>query len=220
MATRYPFHGPAGADAADAIRAALHRGGVVGFPTESTYALGVDPFQEAAVRRLYTIKGREEHKPILVLIGDRAELHRLIRDVPVAAAILMDEFWPGPLTLIFPAGSTVPCAATAGTGTIGIRLPAYDELRGLLRVVGPLTGTSANRSGQPGLTTADAVEDAFGADIDIVLDGTARGAPSSTVVQTDGEIRIVRAGAIPAAAVAAALRRHGLAVSSLPTKED
>lgn len=192
----------------------VRAGGVVAVPTESFYGLGVVPTDAAAVTRVCRIKGEREHKPILVLIADRAQLDGLVADVPPAAQVLMDRFWPGPLTIIFPASPSLPVFLTAGTGSIGIRLTAFPLLASLLRQVGPLTGTSANRSGQPPCETAQAVRDELGADVDLILDGgpTPGGLPSS-VVDARGPIIVVRKGRVPRTELAAALERAGFRLS-------
>ncbi len=188
--------------------------GVVAVPTESFYALGVVPTDATAVARLCRIKGERHNKPILVLIGDRAQLDGLVAGIPPAAQALMDRFWPGPLTIIFPALPSLPAFLTAGTDSVGIRLTAHPLLAAVLRRVGPLTGTSANRSGQPPLQTAQAVRDELGADIDLILDGgpTPGGLPS-TVVDARGPIVVVREGRVSRAELAAVLDHAGLRLS-------
>jgi L-threonylcarbamoyladenylate synthase len=126
----------------------VREGGVVALPTDSFYALGACAFDEAAVRRVCAIKGQRGQKPILLLIADRSQLDGLVASVPPAATVLMERFWPGPLTIVFPASPRIPAAVTAGTGTVGVRLPAQPLLVQLLHATGPLTGTSANRSGE------------------------------------------------------------------------
>src|SRR5512132_853584 len=114
------------ARAASVVRA----GGVIAFPTETFYGLGVTPFDPAAVARLFQLKGRSPvSSPILVLIRDRAELKSLVSEISPSAELLMDACWPGPLTIVFRASAIVPPLVTAGTGTIGIRLSAAAPLR-------------------------------------------------------------------------------------------
>ncbi|MBI5410484.1 MAG: threonylcarbamoyl-AMP synthase [Nitrospirae bacterium] len=191
------------------------RGGVLAMPTESFYALGVSPFHEAAVQRLCRIKGRPDDKPLLVLIADLTQLDSLVKEVPAGAAVLMKQFWPGPLTIVFPAARSLPASLTAGSGTVGIRQPADPTLRDLLRLVGPLTGTSANRSGEPPAGTAAEVQASLGPDLDLILDGgpTAAGLPS-TIVQTAGSIRVLRAGPISREQIEKALVGANLALAS------
>jgi L-threonylcarbamoyladenylate synthase len=191
----------------------VRNGGVLAIPTDSFYALGACAFDEAAVHRICAIKGQREQKPILVLIAERAQLDALVACVPPAAAVLMDHFWPGPLTIVFPASSRLPAALTAGTGTIGVRLPAQPLLAKLIRATGPLTGTSANRSGAVPARTAREVEQSLGHDVDLVLDGgPATAVLPSTVVETTVAARVLREGQIGRMAVQAVLEKNGIAV--------
>lgn len=194
-------------EAARIVRA----GGVIAMPTDSVYALGACAFDETAVRRVCSIKGRDEGKPILVLIAERSHVDGLAASIPPGAAVLMDRFWPGPLTIVFPASPRVPAALTAGTGTVGVRLPAQPLLVKLLRMTGPLTGTSANRSGQPPAQTAQEVEQSLGADVDLILDGgSAPVTRPSTVVEARETVRVLREGPVERAVLKAVLAQHGL----------
>ncbi|MCP9439566.1 MAG: L-threonylcarbamoyladenylate synthase [Nitrospira sp.] len=185
----------------------IEQGGVVGFPTETYYGLGVNPFNSTAVGRLAQIKGRPDHKPILVLIGTMDHLSLLTESVPPTAALLMDVFWPGPLTILFPAKPSLPSALTAGTGMVGVRLTSCSPLQNILKYVGPLTGTSANRSGDLPATTAAEVVKTLGSEIDLVIDGgTTPGGAPSTVVDVRETIQIIREGAVTRAMLQTALR--------------
>src|SRR3989442_15414334 len=111
--------------------------------------------------------GPPKRRPRLVLIRSRRELRALVSEITPAAERLMQACWPGPLTLVFRAAEAVPSVLTAGTGTIGVRLSAYPDGQRVLEMMGgPLTGTSANRTGQPPATTAEEAERAFGAEFD------------------------------------------------------
>ncbi|CUQ67643.1 L-threonylcarbamoyladenylate synthase [Candidatus Nitrospira inopinata] len=193
----------------------IERGGVVGFPTETYYGLGVNPFNPTAVDRLTQIKGRPDNKPILVLIGKMEHLSLLTESVSPAAASFIDAFWPGPLTILFPAKPSLPSALTAGTGKVGVRLTSCSPLRNILTHVGPLTGTSANRSGAPPVTTAAEVAEALGSEIDLVIDGgaTPGGAPS-TVIDLGETIQVIREGAVTRAMLQTALRTKNPALTS------
>lgn len=194
-------------------RALLQRGGLVAFPTETFYGLGVNPFDEQAVDRLLRVKGREDHKPILVLIGSVAQLSSLVQDVPPVATILIEAFWPGPLTILLPALPSLPHNLTAGTGTVGIRLSSCDPLTALLRLVGPVTGTSANRAGQPPACTAQLVEQELGREIDLILDGgPTAGGPPSTVLDVRRPVRIIREGAVTRQTIENVLETHGISL--------
>src|SRR2546428_2001368 len=175
-------------------------GGVIAFPTETFYGLGVDPFNVQAVQRLYALRGGSRRpSAILVLTRSRHELLALVSEITRAAERLMEACWPGPLTLVFRAAVAVPSVLTAGTGTIGDRLSAYPDVRRVLDVIGgPLTGTSANRTGQPPATTAAEVERAFGADIDLIVNGgpTPGGLPSTVLDTTVSPPRLIREGCL------------------------
>lgn len=193
------------------IAALVQAGGVVAIPTESSYGLGASPFYTSALERLRQLKGRSDDKPILVLIADSAQLDLLVREIPPAARLLMETFWPGPLTIVLPARASLPPALTAGTESVGIRCTAYAPLANLLRVTGPLTGTSANRSGDPPAQTAQTVQTLLGRGIAAILDaGTASGGPPSTVVDARGPVTLIREGPVTRAALMAVLQRSGV----------
>jgi L-threonylcarbamoyladenylate synthase len=197
-------------DAARIVR----NGGVIAVPTDSFYALGACAFDAAAVRRVCAIKGGREQKPILILIADRLQLDGLVTCVPPAAAVLMDRLWPGPLTLVLPASPRLPVALTAGTGTVGVRLPASSLLVKLLRATGPLTGTSANRTGASPSRTALEVELSLGGDVDLILDGgPATTVLPSTVVEAMEPARVLREGSIGRSTIKAVLAQEGIALA-------
>jgi len=187
----------------------IRGGGVIAFPTETFYGLGVDPFNVPAVQRLYDLKGRSlQMSPILVLIRARHELQALVSEIAPSAERLMQACWPGPLTLVFRAAEAVPSVLTAGTGTIGVRLSACPDVQRVLEVLGgPLTGTSANRTGQPPATTAEEVERALGAAVDLIVNGgpTPGGFPSTVVDTTVNPPRVIREGCVSKAALRAVL---------------
>ncbi len=159
-------------------------GGVVAVPTESFYGLSVHALNEKAIERLFAAKGRREDNPLLILIASRETLGSYVTEVSDRAWKLMKRFWPGGLTLVFFADSILPPSLTAGTGKIGIRLSSHPVPRELAKAVGaPITGTSANRSGQPACSTAEEVMEAVGEDIDLILDGgKTPGGKGSTVL--------------------------------------
>ncbi len=185
----------------------VERGGLVAFPTETFYGLGVRPLDAPAVRRIFEVKGRSSN-PILVLVRSRADLDSLVAEVTPDAERLMERCWPGPLTLVFRAAAAVPGVLTAGTGTIGIRLSASADVRRLLEAAeGPLTGTSANRSGEQPAATAQDVERTIGSGVDLILDGGATpGGLASTVVDTTvTPPRLIREGRVRRDALLAVL---------------
>ena len=196
---------------ADRVRRVLGDSGLIALPTESFYGLAVAPFDEQALARLWQVKGRSEGKPILVLIGDRSQLEPFVRSVPPAATVLMNAFWPGPLTIVFAAALGLSDVVTAGTGSVGIRLSAWQPLVDLLRRVGPVTGTSANREGVPPPSTAEEVQRSLGDALDLIIDaGPTPGGRPSTVIDIRGAIRIIRDGAVERGAIAVQLAAHGL----------
>lgn len=196
------------------VSAVLRRGGLVAIPTETYYGLGVDPFNPAALTRLAEIKGRPAHKPILLLIGAREQLAHLVDSIPPAATGLMEAFWPGPLTIVMPARAELPALVTAGTGTVGVRWTSSAALSDILRVVGPLTGTSANRSGESAARTAHEVQQALGDEIDLIIDaGTLPGGLPSTVIHVQEQAHIVREGTIARACLREMLRERGFSLN-------
>ncbi len=196
---------------AELVRRVLGESGLIALPTESFYGLAAAPFDEQALARLWQVKGRSEGKPILVLIGDESQLGPLIRSIPPVGRLLMKAFWPGPLTIVFPAAVGLSDAVTAGTGSVGVRCSPWEPLANLLRRVGPMTGTSANREGQLPPRTAKEVQDSLGDVLDLIVDaGPTPGGQPSTVIDVRGPIRIVRNGAIERDVIAAQLAVHGL----------
>lgn len=181
-------------------RDAVASGGVIAYPTDTFYGLGADPGNPAAVKRLFEIKGRQKNQPILLLIADPADAGQWAAEIKEKAAGLIIRYWPGPLTLVFSAKGCVLPELTAGTGTIGLRVPGSIFARDLIRSVGhALTGTSANLSGQPSFRTARETAEAVGDLVDLVLDGgeTAGGKPSTIIDVTADTPRVVREGAVP-----------------------
>jgi L-threonylcarbamoyladenylate synthase len=196
---------------ADRVRRMLGESGLVALPTESFYGLAAAPFDERALARLWQVKGRSEGKPILILIGNRSQLEPFVRSIPPAATVLMNAFWPGPLTIVFPAADELSDAVTAGTGSVGIRLSAWPPLIDLLCRVGPVTGTSANYEGAPPPRRAEEVQDSLGDSVDLIVGaGPTPGGRPSTVIDVQGPIRIIRDGAIERSAIVAHLAVHGL----------
>ncbi|MFO7646179.1 MAG: L-threonylcarbamoyladenylate synthase [Desulfosarcina sp.] len=181
--------------------------GVVVFPTTGLYGLAADARCVAAVRRVFAIKRRSARKPLLVLLSGLEDMPTLVRAVPDYAQSLLG-LWPGGVTLVFQAADAVPVELTGGTGKIGVRLPAHPVARALVkRFGGPITATSANRSGDPAAAAvADLAPEILG-QVDLVLDaGTLAGGAGSTVVDvTDWPVRVIREGAVPRQAIEEAL---------------
>ena len=180
--------------------AILKDGGLIAFPTETYYGLAVDPFNEAALKRLFSVKKRPAVKPVLVLIPSREHIFQMIDAVPDAAGKLMDRFWPGPLTMVFSARRELSVMLTGGTGTVGVRISPHPIAQALLKAHGgPLTATSANISGERAAVTAAEVKNTFGNDIDMVLGGgRTPGEKPSTLIKFNGNsIECIREGCIP-----------------------
>ena len=181
--------------------AAVKRGGVIAFPTRCLYGLGADAFNPDAVARLIHVKQRPEDKPILVLIDTRNQLESLVTHIPPAADAIMDAFWPGRVTIVFEARNSLPNQLTAQSGKIGVRLPGHPAAFSLVKQVqGPITGTSANISGQPGCHRAKDLDPTMAGQLDFILDaGTLRGGPGSTVVDvTVTPPQVLREGQVKA----------------------
>ena len=177
----------------------ISRRGIIAFRTDTFYGLGADPFDREAVERIKQLKGREEKKPILIIISDYDQLHRFIDRVSPAFELLAKEFWPGALTLIGNAHASVPEEITAGTKSVGVRLPNDDKVRALVRSCGgAITATSANPSNAAPAGSAREVHDYFGNAIDLIVDdGEARTDLPSTVVDVSGaEPRLIREGVV------------------------
>lgn len=178
----------------------ISNGGVVAFRTDTFYGLGVDPFNSVAVARLRHLKGREDNKPILLLISDTDHVERLITARSDRFKVAAREFWPGPLTIIGEAVSSLPDEITAGTGTVGVRLPADASVREFVRDCGGvLTATSANPAGRDPARSAEEVASYFTHDVDLIVDGGEVSAtePSTVLDVLSSPPRIVREGAIP-----------------------
>ncbi len=149
----------------------IQQGGVVAFPTETYYGLGVDPFNEAALDKLYKLKRRPSHKPLLTLISHLDQLLSLAEIIPPCFIPLVD-LWPAPITLVFPARKDLSHRLTAGTHTVGVRMSPHAVAQHLVKQCGhPITATSANRSGAPAACSAKEVQEQFSTDLDYIVDG-------------------------------------------------
>lgn len=182
----------------------LRAGGVVAFPTETYYGLAVDPFNPKALARLYAVKRRPRILPILVLVDGIGQLPLLTTSLPEPYRQLIACFWPGPLTLVFPALTTLPTQLTGDTETIAIRQSPHETAQALISAFGrPITATSANMTGFSPAITAEEVARMFDTEIDLVLDGGATaGGGASTLVGLDrGNLFCIREGIIGFSAV-------------------
>jgi L-threonylcarbamoyladenylate synthase len=188
--------------------AALTRGDVIVFPTETLYGLGADALNGQAVEKVFQLKGRDPNNPIPVIVADPAMVEVLVAAIPATAKALMQRFWPGPLTLVLPARSGIPAPLVNAAGGVGVRISSQPIATQLAASLGrPLTATSANPSGkEPARTVAEA-RNYFSETIEIFLDGgELESKTGSTVAEVlDSGIRIIREGEISAAALAHAI---------------
>jgi L-threonylcarbamoyladenylate synthase len=189
-------------DESPLVRAAelLRRGGLVAHPTETVYGLAVDPWREVALERLISLKGRNARKGLILIASELKEARELLAPrLPRHWEALAAEFWPGPLTLILPAGMRAPEAVLGPGGGVAIRLTSDPIARRLIELAGrPLTSTSANLPGERPAQTAAGVAEYFHEGVDLILDGGPRTANlASTLVDlTRGEPVVLREGAI------------------------
>ncbi len=177
----------------------VQRSGVVAFRTDTFYGLGANPLDVRAVQKIRELKGRADDKPILLLISDLDQVDRFVADRTNAFERIASRYWPGPITLVGRARPELPAGLTVGTNSIGLRLPADDNLRAFIRICGgSLTATSANASGQPAARNANEVEKYFGAQIDMIVDGgEVTVTEPSTVLDVTGPKRhLIREGAV------------------------
>ena len=189
---------------------AVKSGGVIAFPTDTFYALGVDATNEKAIRRAFQVKRRPADTPMPVLISEPAQAHSFTHRFGEADA-LAGRFWPGALTIVVEARESVPDVLMAGLGTVGLRMPDHDLARRLISESGcGITGTSANISGLPPTKDWRSIQESMGSDLDAIVVGECGNASTaSTVVQVvDGEVRILREGPITANEIDLVLERQ------------
>jgi len=197
---------PDGADARKLASDIVAACGVIAFRTDTFYGLGANPFDEGAVRAVNDLKGRDG-KPVLVLLADPADAARLLDGTPPVFDAVAARLWPGPLT-VGKARAELPELLTAGTGTVGVRLPDDEDVRALVRACGgALTATSANPAGRPPARTARESADYFKEGLGLVVDGGAsRTELPSTVLDVSGSpARLVREGVLSRESIAEVL---------------
>lgn len=177
----------------------LRKGGLVAFPTETVYGLGADALNPEAVEKIFVAKGRPFDNPLIVHVANPKDVKPLVRKIPDVATALMELFWPGPLTLIFPKSDLVPNSVSAGLDTVGIRIPAHSVALALLKAARiPIAAPSANLSGRPSPTSSAHVLKDLNGKIDAVIDGgkTSVGL-ESTVLDITGQVpAILRPGGV------------------------
>jgi L-threonylcarbamoyladenylate synthase len=184
-------------EAVERALALLNIGGLVAFPTDTVYGLGVSAFNGAAIEEIYIAKSRPLEKSIPILIGDRQDLERVAVDIPELALKLAGRFWPGPLTLVIPKRADLP-RQVSSTATVGVRMPDHPFALSLLLRAGPMAVSSANLSGQDSPSTAEQVMDQLSGRLSLILDGgtTLGGIPSTVVDCVGAELVILRDGPI------------------------
>lgn len=178
----------------------IQKGGLVAFPTETVYGVGADALNPTAVLALFAAKKRPLDNPPIVHVADPAEVYRLVEEVPPKARILMEKFWPGPLTLIFKRSSIVPKVTVAGLETVAIRIPKHKVALELIKLSQcPIAAPSANLASKPSPTTAHHVYEDLNGRIDAIIDGGATniGVESTVVDLSVDPPMLLRPGGIP-----------------------
>jgi L-threonylcarbamoyladenylate synthase len=177
----------------------IQRGRVVGVPTDTFYGLSADPFNLAAVGRVYEVKGRPESKALPILVNSMEQAFGLVRDVPDSFLVLAQRYWPGALTIVLEATHRMPLKVTGNTGRVALRWANSKVACDIINAVGgPITGTSANLTGMPACTNAADLVMQLGDRLPLILDaGDTRAVVPSTIVRLEGsEWMIIREGAI------------------------
>lgn len=181
----------------------IRDGGLVVFPTETVYGIGANGLDGAACKRIYEAKGRPSDNPLILTVPDQSAVKEVAAVVTPTAQRLLDAFWPGPLTIIFPRKANVPDEATGGLDTVALRCPDHDLCRAFLRAAGvPVAGPSANLSGRPSPVTAEEVAHDMDGRVDMILDGgPCHIGVESTIVEcsADDTVTILRPGGITVA---------------------
>lgn len=175
----------------------IKQGNVVAFPTETVYGLGADAWNPTAIQKIFSIKGRPSDNPLIVHVSKEEQVHEFSARIPDSAHVLIEEFWPGPLSLVLHKKPEVLDAVTAGLDTVAIRMPDHDIALEFISETGPLVAPSANKSGRPSPTKAEHVKADFGADFP-VIDGKATkvGLESTVLDLTGDQPEILRPGSI------------------------
>lgn len=177
----------------------IKNGGVVVFPTDTVYGVGVDGLNSSAIEKLYQVKNRPLNKPICLLVSDMKMIKDIAKDISDIEYKLMKEFFPGPFTIILKKKNIVPDILTANADTVGIRIPDSEIAKKLIELVGgPIATSSANISGQTSGTNIDDIIEDIGEQVDCIIDGgkSKLGIGSTIVKVIDGEPKILRQGSI------------------------
>jgi L-threonylcarbamoyladenylate synthase len=177
----------------------IKTGGLVAFPTETVYGLGANGLDEKAVANIFIAKGRPQDNPLILHVASQEEVKPLVKSIPIEAKIVMERFWPGPLTILFKRSNLVPDIITAGLDTVAIRMPNHPIAIELIKTSGvPIAAPSANTSGKPSPTAASHVACDLSGKIDMIIDGGSTGiGVESTVLDLSGdEPMILRPGGV------------------------
>lgn len=214
-ATTYPT-GTEDEDAAAIAAAAMavHRGDLVVLPTDTVYGLAADAFDPAAVQALLDAKGRGRQMPPPVLVSSVATLNALATEVPDYVHSLVEEFWPGALTIICRQQPSLQWDLGDTRGTVAIRMPDHELALAILERTGPLAVSSANLTGRPAARTAGDAEQMLGESVSVIVDGGENGVgEASTIIDATGkEPSVLRLGAVGYAALNVVLEPLGLAI--------
>ena len=221
MSTRHDLSDPDAREAGIAAAvAAVRRGLLVVLPTDTVYGIGADAFDAEAVQRLLDAKGRGRDMPPPVLISEATTLDALVTEVPGWARGLVEQYWPGPLTVVCRQQPSLRWDLGETRGTVAVRMPSHQSALDLLGRTGPLAVSSANLSGEPAATVADDAERMLGGSVEVVLDdGPSPGSAASTIVDCTGtRPRILREGAIDAAELGPVLEALGTELEAGPDR--
>ncbi len=200
MSTRYDCRDPHARTAGiEAAVTAARAGELIVLPTDTVYGIGVDAFIPASVTTMLAAKGRGRNMPPPVLIGTSRAAAALVDDLGAFGQALIDEFWPGALTLVFRASPTLAWDLGDTKGTVALRMPLHPVALEVLRQTGPMAVSSANRTGQPAATTADEAESQLGEAVSVYLDGgPCTDNIASTILDLTGTVpTLLRTGAVP-----------------------
>jgi L-threonylcarbamoyladenylate synthase len=203
------------------LRAAeiIKKGGLVAFPTETVYGLGANAFNPIAVARIFEVKKRPHFDPLIVHVASRSDLNKLVSEIPSNANKVVEQFWPGPLTIVLSKKEEVPEIVTSGLPTVAVRMPRHPMALSLIKEAGfPIVGPSANPFGYLSPTTAEHVRDQLGDQIDFILDGgpCEVGVESTIVSFSEGKSKLLRPGGVPLEEIESAIG----AVEISPAEED